>query len=520
MGDLVVQCRRGHTHAVFNMLQSSYIARDVGYYLRNHLAEKEFVPQHSERSPSGAWYQVPPRWNIKCMYTTYDRKAQKLYVPIAYCDDVINVMEEAGAKVEVSNLKDYEPRRIPTKMRPGFTDRPKQVDPIAKCSVPEPGMKGLNLQTGGGKTYSAVRVALNHGYATCIIVPGLVEQWIDDIEEYTDARKGKEIYKIEGFQSLALLAEHPEYKPDFFVASTRTMQMFQKCNEGYELLPWSYKKFFEVYGIGTKIVDECHKQFHANTMMDLHTNVPYNLYLSATFDQTSKYARMIFNKIFPESMRFGGDTYDKYVTVHFYNFLGQVLERKCVRSKGYIHALYEVSLMHGNKFDSHVNTVIIPLLNQYYINNYQKGHRCLVFCSTVEFATRLAKRLQQEYPHLKVSEYIAGSSKSVLDSSDLVVSTIGKSSTGLDWKGLRVCLNLVSVRSPVLTSQMLGRLRKINGEQLIYVDLCDTNISAQVRHAETRRQDLAKMAAKFYSYNGINDLSVAGGGLPPGAIAV
>lgn len=506
--DAIVTIFRGHTFAALTLLRSSPLAHLVGRFLNDTLIEMEYIPEHRE-CINGRWVKVWPKRVPKYKYFLYEEKSQKMRIPVAFCNQLIQWIRSAGYNVVEKPVNDYPLRKISTTMRPGFTDRPKQVEPIRKCSDPTPGMRGIELQTGGGKTYCAVKIAINLGYATVIIVPGLVEQWINDIVEYTSAKKGEEIYKIEGFQSLALLAQNPQYKPEFFVASTRTMQLFAKGQEEYGLLPWKYGDFFSAYGIGTKIVDECHKQFNANTLMDMRSNVPYDLYLSATFDQTTNAAREIFQRIFPKEIRCGNEVYDRYVTVHFYNFYGQVAERKCSRAKGYIHALYEVDLMRSNnKFNSHVEGLILPLINQYYINRYQPGHKCLVFCSTIKFVDRLVERLKQEYPHLRINAYTAGTGRSTLDQSDLVVSTIGKASTGLDWKGLRCCLNTVSVKSSVLTSQMLGRLRKINGEQLIYVDICDCNLQAQLRHSESRRRDLERMAAKMYVYNGLNDLSV------------
>lgn len=499
---------KGYTHAAISLLQSTPCAAEVSRYIRQALVEKEYIPEHNEFI-NGRWRKVWGHWQDKYRYYRYDQKAQKLYVPIAFADDICEIARQNGVEPVVRPINPYPLRKMNVTMNPKFQDRPKQVEPIQKCSNAGPGMMGIELQTGVGKTYCAVKIAVNLGYPTIIIVPGLVDQWIKDIDEYTSARKKNEIYKIEGFQTLALLAQNPQYKPDFFVASTRTMQLFSKGKEGYDVLPWNYKGFLAVYGIGTKIIDECHKQFNATTLMDLKSNVPHNLYLSATFDQTSRSAREIFQKIFPKEIRVGNEVYDRYVTVYFYYFSGQVAEKKCSRAKGYIHALYEVDLMRTNtKFNYHVDSMILPMINQYYINRYQPGHKCLIFCSTIAFADKLVTKLRTTYPDLRVNAYTGDANRNTLENSDIAVATVGKASTGLDWKGLRCCINTVSVKSSVLTSQMLGRLRKINGETLIYVDMCDTNLQAQMRHAENRRCDLERMAASMQTYNGLNDLSI------------
>lgn len=504
---------RGYTHGEFAIAKEAPIGGFIGNWCRNNLADKEFLPKGWSWDPIRRCriFNSYSHWKVKKLFCSYDYKASRLHVPVNFCEAIKHEIEYWGAEVKELPIPAYPIRELGLEMNPKFTDRPEQVEPIQKCSEPTPGIRCLSLQTGKGKTYSAIKSAVNLNCVTIIIVPGLVDQWIDEICKYTNAKKGSpDVYKIEGFETFSFLAKNPTYRPKFFVASTRTMQMFANCDAGYELLPWNYTKFFAEYGIGTKIIDECHKQFHANTLMDLLVNVPHNIYLSATFDQTSKHARDIFNVIFPKEALIGGEVYEKYVTVYFVNFYGEVIEKRCVRSKGYMHSLYEGELMKSTlRLDSHINNVYIPLLNQYYINSYKKGDKCLIFCSTVEYVEEVVKRLRKAYPNLKINSYIASSSRSILESSDMVVSTIGKASTGLDWKGLHCCLNTVSVRSPVLTSQMLGRLRKINGENLAYIDLCDKNLSAQCRHAEDRKRDLSRMAAKFYDMEGVADLNYA-----------
>ena len=95
---------------------------------------------------------------------------------------------------------------------------------------------------------------------------------------------------------------------------------------------------------------------------------------------------------------------------------------------------------------------------------------------------------------------------SVLKDADIVVSTTGKAGTGLDLKGLVLAINSVSSGAEVMCKQMFGRLRKRDDVELVYCDLCDTNISACVRHGFERKELLKSMCSKFYEYNGIHDL--------------
>ena len=501
---------RGHTFAALTLPRSSPLAHLVGRFLNDTLIEMEYIPEHRE-CINGRWVKVWPKRVPKYKYFLYEEKSQKMRIPISYCEHLIHWIKSAGYKIEEKFVNGYELRKSGISMKPGVEDMPHQVELIAKCSEKTPGMKGLAMQTGKGKTYSAIKSMVNLGYCGIVIVKGLMNQWMDSIWEFTDCSRD-DVYKIQEFNSLALLAQNPNFKPKIFVSSLRTIQLFANGGGDYDVLPWNYDEFLRTYGIGVKIIDEAHQAFHATTMMDLRTNVPYNLYCTATFTQSSKKAREIFNHIFPREIQYGRANYDKYLSIIWINFYGTVDERKCVKRHGYMHARYEKELMVSEKkFNDHVNEVILPYLDMYYINRYKPGYKALIFCASINFVENLTAKLKKVYPDKKIVSYLGGDESTVLHGADIVVSTTGKSGTGLDLKGLIFAMNTTSGTSEVLALQMAGRIRKKDDVELIYMDRCDMNISAQVRHGETRKEILRDISNKFFEYNGLTDLSVQTG---------
>ena len=167
-----------------------------------------------------------------------------------------------------------------------------------------------------------------------------------------------------------------------------------------------------------------------------------------------------------------------------------------------------------SKLNYHLNDLIYPIINQHFINRYKPGYKALLFCASIDFVEALATKLSRAYPNMKVVTYIGGDNMSVLKNADIVVSTRGKSSTGLDLPGLIMALNLVSTVSEVSIMQSVGRLRKRDDIKLHYVDVYDTNIERQVEHAEVRKTLLRSMCSKYYEYNGMCDLSVQSGDIP------
>lgn len=509
---------RGYTHAAISLLRSSPAAQTVGRYLRRNLIENEYIPEHNE-CRNGRWMKVFGHWEPKYQYYFYDERLQKLNVPIAFVNDIIHMLKQCGYNVVEDKLNDYPLREIDVKMKPNFNDQDHQVELIKKCSEKTPGMKGLAMQTGKGKTYSAIKSWINLGYAGIVVVGKLVDQWIESVREFTDCDPDY-IYKLQEFNSLALLAHNPDYKPKFFVASLRTMQIFCDGKEGYDLLPWNFTQFFSTYGIGVKIVDECHQAFNATTLMDLKTNVPYNLYCSATFTQSSRAARDIFNRIFPRHIQYGLNAYDKYISVVWINYSGEVLEKRCMKSRGYMHAKYEKELMISErKMNTHINELFVPLIDAYYVNKYKPGYKALIFCTGIDFVEAMVVKLKRLYPQYKIISYLGGDNMSVLKDADIVVSTTGKAGTGLDLKGLILSINSVSSGAEVMCKQMFGRLRKRDDVELVYCDLCDTNIAACVRHGAERKELLKSMCSKFYEYNGIHDITPQTGEVPSATIS-
>ena len=124
----------------------------------------------------------------------------------------------------------------------------------------------------------------------------------------------------------------------------------------------------------------------------------------------------------------------------------------------------------------------------------------LIFACTRQFVEALVTRLQSHYEDKVVNEYVEGSSDDVLTESDIIISTLQKASTGLDVKGLITALNTISMMAPILPQQMLGRLRKIEGEELIYLDQFDMNLESHRRHATARFALLQRMSKKFQQF--------------------
>ena len=344
-------------------------------------------------------YQWNPRFrkmSLDKKYYRFDRDEGIFYFHIAFKKDLEEVFAVQNIRPQITYEDEYVSRSIAGELNPDFVVRDYQEKAIDYINDGNTARKGLSLQTGKGKTFTATAAALQRGKATLIVASGLTKQWIEAISEQTIIIKnlgveeeynallneeikldkfiprsnqmvGSDIFIIQGIKSLRDLISS-KVRPKFIFASLETLRSYIKGGGNYEeLMP--YMKFLKHYGIGTRIVDESHKHFHSNVMTDLSGNIPLNIYLTATFDTPNKSLKKIFDKIYPSHMHYGADLYDKYVNATFYGFCGSVPEKRCSSQQGYTHSGYEQWLLkHDNLRGDWYNRVIMPLIHQHWTN--------------------------------------------------------------------------------------------------------------------------------------------------------
>ena len=82
--------------------------------------------------------------------------------------------------------------------------------------------------------------------------------------------------------------------------------------------------------------------------------------------------------------------------------------------------------------------------------------------------------------------------------SDIIVSTIKSTGTGFDWKGLSKLVVADQYRSPILCSQVVGRLRRRADKRATYMwDIVDADIR-QLRVWANARANIERKVSKNF----------------------
>lgn len=439
-------------------------------------------------------------WVPVCNYSIYSDVDSAAYFPRYTLDDFIAEMSP-NVDVVQHQLPYVKSPDVSIELKPEFSPREHQLPIIQFLSDPNTTYKPLSAGCGTGKTASSIAAMSKLGGPVLIVLGMLIDQWYKEIFSFTTLTED-EVVIVRGHESLKKLWGDLDngIRPKVVIFSTRTLSLYCDNKPNYSDVP-PYSKFLEVLGVRTKIFDECHKNFYANTRIDLVSNVQHNIYLSATYSRSDASGKTIFNKIYPKDMRYGEGTNKRYTEVYCYSYKLGIPEDHTTQfnlAKGYLHPLYESYLLrHKKRYFQKFLNMLFFMIDTYWRNIRKPNQKLLILCRTQKFVLALEQKIYKHYRHYKkhrfvVRHYFSGDtnagSRDILNSADIIVSTMNSASTGIDIPGLKTCINTVSFSSEPSAAQALGRLREIPGEPTIYVDVRNSDIPQHGYHYFSRRR--------------------------------
>lgn len=405
--------------------------------------------------------------------------------------------------IDIVRVPIYEPSKVELTFKE-FTPRPNQV-PLISFIKDAGHLKGLTLETGGGKTMTSLKAAQELGNRIFIQVLGrFVDQWVKNVVEcFPNLVLGKDILLLDSTAKfLKYIESFPkmENKPRIIIV---TVSIFKKYVDHYRttkfqdapMLP-KPEKLYEYLDIGTKIVDELHMHFHCNFLIQTMTHVPKLICLTATLLSKCPVQHRAYAVCLPHQHRKDGGALNKYNTVIAvsYGFLDHK-HRKFDRMGSYSHVLYEEFLFKNPTMLKNYFTMANTLVTMEYVIRRQVGQKCLIFAARVATCEWLAKEFKKVHPSLKVVSYTSEDDISITDDADIIISTLGSTGTGIDIKGLITVLLTVSLSEPKANVQALGRLREIPGVATTFLYIYNIHVKKQVSYHRDKL-DLLKPRVK------------------------
>lgn len=386
-----------------------------------------------------------------------------------------------------------------------------QIPIIEYLSKPLPVCKLVGLQTGQGKTASALMAIEKIQKMPCIIVkPAYIEKWTADLIK-TYNLKLEDIMVIQGGKHLtAFLTKVAEGSLEYkaIIISNKTFQiwltLYEKHKEdtlemGYVIHP---HQFFEHANCGVRLIDEVHQDFHFNFKLDLYTNVEYAISLSATLITADPFLRTMHDIAYPIKDRCPSLKLIKYIhsyAVHYRFHKPDKIKTSEYGSKNYSHGAVEKSIL------KHVPTTnaYLDLINYVlcigYMKSKKEGKRCIIFAYSVDMCTKISDYLKKMYPDYIVNRYVSEDDYSNLMQSDIIVSTLGSAGTAVDIPDLTNVILTTAIDSVQSNVQSLGRLRMLdNGDTAteFHYFVCD-DVPKHLEYHGRKKIMLAERAKTF-----------------------
>ncbi|QQO92796.1 DNA repair helicase [Staphylococcus phage Madawaska] len=392
----------------------------------------------------------------------------------------------------------------------------KAIEFLNSFSIYDPStQKFLSLQTGEGKTFCALKSVIDRELVPMIFVNNnkLKEQWEEKIKEYTNVDDEK-IYVIQGRASINKLFKmksKERNKIDFYIVMYKTLNSFiQEDEERLQELLLKTK-------VGIKIFDEAHLDFRSLTNIDIQTDLP-SIYLSATPRRSDKSENMVFSNIFLKTPIFSSDNYDrqiannrkipsKYHDVFIIRWNSNPKEveladfMKASKRNGLNVNHYSKYLIEEDKRRKEYFDIVFNIINNAIMKEEVKKTVVMFKLKNMidDFYSYLEDKLGPEgLEFLNCIRYYDGIDKEEKDKvleSNLIITTDLSLGTGIDIPDLKAVINTVPLSSESKVTQIMGRLRYIENEKLMFFDLIDHGFKKLVSQGSNRLRNVYKKKA-------------------------
>ncbi len=354
----------------------------------------------------------------------------------------------------------------------------------------------LNLVTGTGKTFLAIKYIAEVGYKTIIVCHenGLIKQWKDEIKKFTNVEED-DIHQIVGIKGGEDIIHRKKFlDKSVYIVTYRTLGILDAKSPRY------LDNMFRALKIGLKILDEAHLEMDALFRIDASSDVFETLYLTATPNRSNREEDAILDYILPREF-----SYDNHVdTAPYHNIM--VIE---YNSKPSLEVEFEIASRSPNGFNVHAWATYIreeywtefvagitSLLHDAYKKSFKKT---VIIFKSIEMIKDFKEELSKALPEYSIGGfYGSGKDKHLELANDIILTTDKSMKAGIDIRDLRLVINTVTYISAVVAEQIIGRIREIKGKEVLYIDYADVGFEKTRDHKNKRVKVYHNLAKKLF----------------------
>lgn len=359
-------------------------------------------------------------------------------------------------------------------------------------------------------SYCSMQHTADVGIRTLYLIrPAFIDKWVSDLFATFKDLKPEDVTVVQGsaqLMALLAMASNNEEMSKIIILSNKTYQNYLKAydefgvellDQGFDCLP---EDMYEHLGVGIRYIDEVHLDFHLNFKADLYTNIPQAAAFSASLIDSNPFMRKMYSIAYPNIMRFKAPPAKRYIEARGVLYRLKPDRKPKITWNGrteYSHGAYENWLVKNKEVLENYFFMIKDIIDGEYIENYKEGDRLLVFCYSIELATRLTQFLSECYPDKTIERYVQDDGYENVMEPDIRVSTVLSAGTGIDIKKLKVAILTTAISSEKSNIQAMGRLRELKDDDRppVFFWLTCSSIDKHMRYHE-KKKELLKMLTK------------------------
>lgn len=479
------------------------------------LGERELIKKQRFDTVKKRWVIVYEKI-LKRIYAAATNDRSEFRIHIHSYNDFIKHLAWNGIHLDNIEMVVH-PLEEPTKIELDFIDKriPREEDqvPAIDYLTSEGKSKVLTLQTGRGKTACANHAINNIKEKVVIILKGMyVQRWLDDLNDCFKFKPG-ELMVVRGSKDMMRLIELAQENlldAKIVIITNTTFRMFideYEIHKDKNMYGCNPEDFFQLIGAGVRLIDEVHQDFHLNFKIDLYTNIKKCINLSATLLSDNQFLNKMYELMFPLLTRPPDFGYNKYIVVKamLYHLDDPMKVRYKQRGRtSYSHVVFEESIMKQEKIFKRYKNMIMDIIQNNFVEDWKPGQKLLIFCATVEMCTKLTAYLKLMFSEFDVVRYIAEDDYSVIEKSNIIVSTLKSAGTAVDIPGLKKTLMTVAVGSRQANEQAVGRLRQLKqwpDEQPEFLYLVCVDVPSHLEYHRHKKEVLSDKILSLKEYN-------------------
>lgn len=398
-------------------------------------------------------------------------------------------------------------------VKPNWTPRDGQQRFINYLNSSEPVNKLIALQTGKGKGFVSMTSLAHWKKRTLIIVkPMYIEKWVKELKQILFIDDA-DILTVRGSAELMTLLELGKNNlitEKVIIISNKTMQNWIKSYEefrhdsldlGYACYP---DELCTILGIGVRLIDEIHQDFHLTFKIDMYTNVKTSIGLSATLLSDDVFVSAMQEVMFPIKYRIQTDALDKYIDSFAVTYMlsnPDFIKTTEFGASTYSHMAFEKSILRNKGFTKNYFEIIKYVMDIGFNRVNRNKKKLAVFASSIDMCTQLTAHFKQVYKHLDVRRYVEDDPYENLLDADIRFTTILSAGTAHDIADLTNVLLTIAVSSSQSNIQTLGRLRKLPDSDVQFHYLVCMDIPKHVDYHEKKIEMLFHRAKSFKLLN-------------------